>query len=84
MISETAISHVLLETAISHELKKLRIEKPANPILTYLNINSIKNKFNDLQELIEGNIAVVMIAETKFDASFTTVQFLLDHYHQPF
>ena len=25
-----------------------------------------------------------MIAETKIDASFTTVQFLLDNYHQPF
>ena len=31
--------------------------------------------FNDLQELIKGNIDAVMIAETKIDASFTTAQF---------
>ena len=44
----------------------------ANPIFAYLNINSIRNKFNHLQELIKGNIDVVMIAEAKIDASFTT------------
>ena len=43
-------------------------------------MNSIRNKFNDLQELIKGNIDVVIIAETKIDAPFTTAQFLLDNY----
>ena len=50
----------------------------------YLSINSIRNKFNDLQEVIRGNIDVVMIPETKINASFTTAQFLLGNYHQPF
>ena len=45
---------------------------------------TITNKFNDLQELIKGNIDVAMIAENKIDASFTTEQFLLNNYHQPF
>ena len=40
------------------------MENPANPIFAYLNINSVRNWFNDLQELIKGNIDVVMIAET--------------------
>ena len=53
-------------------VKNLRIENPANPVFAYVNINSIRNKFNDLQELIKGNIDAVMIAETKIDASFTT------------
>ena len=71
MISETAIYQ-----DFSQELKNLRIENPANPIFAYLiNINSIRNMFNDLQELIKGNIDAVMIAETKIDASFTTAQF---------
>ena len=47
-------------------------------------MNSIRNKFNDLQELIKGNIDVVIIAETKIDAPFTTAQFLLDNYHHLF
>ena len=79
MISETAIYQ-----DFSQELKNLRIENPANPIFAYLNINSIRNKFNDLQEVIKSNIDVVMIAETKTDAPFTTAQFLLDNYHQSF
>ena len=49
-----------------------------------LNINSIRNKVNDLKELIKGNIDVVMITETKIDASFTTAQFFLNNHHQPF
>ena len=53
-------------------------------MFAYLSINSIRNKFNDLQEVIRGNIDVVMIPETKIDASFTTAQFLLGNYHQPF
>ena len=69
---------------LSQELKDLFIENLANPIFAYLNINSIRNKFNDLQELIKGKSDIVMIAETKIDASFTTAQFLLDNYHQPF
>ena len=62
-------SHLSCSQDFSQELKNLRIENPANPIFAYLNINSIRNKFNDLQELIKGNIDVVMIAETKIDAS---------------
>ena len=65
-------------------VKNFCIENPANPISAHLNINSIRHRFNDLQELITGNIDVAMIAETKIDASFTTAQFLLDNYNQPF
>ena len=46
----------------SQGLRNLRIENPANSIFAYLNINSIRNKFNDLQELIKGNTDVAMIA----------------------
>ena len=53
-------------------------------MFAYLNINFIRNTFNDLQEVIKDNIDVALIAETKIDASFTTAQFLLDNYHKPF
>ena len=49
-----------------------------------LNINSIRNKFNNLQELIKDNIDVAMIAEAKTDASYQVIQFLLENYHQSF
>ena len=80
MVSETAISHVL---KISFQgSKNLCIENP-NPTFAYLYINSLRNKFKNFQELIKGNIDVVMISETKRDTSITTVQFLLEIYHQP-
>ena len=53
-------------------------------MFAYLNINSIRNKFNNLQEVIKGNIDVFMIAETKIDGSFATAQFLLGNYDYPF
>ena len=65
-------------------VKKPWYRESCNPIFAYLNINSIRNKFNDLEESIKSNIDVVRIAETKIDASFTKAQFLLDNYHQPF
>ena len=77
-------SHLSCSQYFFQDLKNLHIDNPANPIFGYLNINSIRNKFNDLEELIKGNIDVVMIAETKIDASFTTGQFLLDNFHQSF
>ena len=49
-----------------------------------LNINSIRNKFNNLQELIKDNIDVEMIAEAKTNASYQVIQFLLENYHQSF
>ena len=65
-------------------VKHLSIEYSANPTIACLNINSIRNKFNDLQELVKGNTDGVMIAETRTDAYFTTSQFLLENYHQSF
>ena len=66
------------------ELKNLLIDNPTNPMFAYLNINSITNKFNDLQEVIKGDIDVATIAQTKIDASFKKAQFLLGNYRQPF
>ena len=47
------------------------IENSANPRFAYRNNNSIIKKFNNLQEIIKGNIDVVMIAENKIGAIFT-------------
>ena len=68
----------------SQDLKNLRIDNPANLMFDYLNTNSVRNKFTNLQKLIKGNIDVVIIAETKIDTSFTKAQFLPDNYHPLF
>ena len=47
-----------------------------------LNVNSIRNMFNNLEKLIKDNIDVKMIAEAKIDASYPIIQFSLENYHK--
>ena len=44
-------------------------------IFSYLNIISIRNKFGDLNKIVDGNINILCITETKLDESFP--QFIL-------
>ena len=50
----------------------------------YLNINSVRNKFENFKEIINGNVDIFTIAETKLDGSFPTSQFELEGYYSPF
>ena len=70
-------------TSISKELKELRTENPIRLIFSYLNIDSIRNKFSNLQQGIKGSVDIPIIAETKIDSSFPTAQFRLSNYHTP-
>ena len=70
--------------AIDQVLSDLRRINPANLNFCYLNINSVRNKFTDFQEIINGNVDVVSIAETEIDASFPPAQFALEGYHSPY
>ena len=53
-------------------------------MLATLNINSINNKFDQLKLIIEDNIDVLVLTETKLDSSFPTSQFLIDGFTTPF
>ena len=64
--------------------KNLKLRYPFNILISYININSIRNKFCDLKVLISDTPDVMTIAETKLDESFTTSQFLLKGYQIPF
>ena len=69
---------------ISQILYTLRNENPSNIVFCYLNINSVRKEFSDLQEVINGNVNIVSITETKTDASLPSAQFVLDGYHLPY
>ena len=51
---------------------------------SYLNINSIRKKFDDLKLIINENVDILCITETKIDEYFPTAQFLLPGYHKPY
>ena len=56
-------------------LKSLRMHNHSNITLSYLNINSIRKRFDDLKLIVNENVDILCIAETKTDESFPTAQF---------
>ena len=67
---------------MSH-LRDLRSENAGNIILSHLNINSVRNKFENRCELVVGNVDILCIAETKLDPLFPNSQFLIPGFHKP-
>ena len=52
--------------------------------LNGLNINSIRYKSDNLKTIINENLDILCISESKVDKSFTTAQFMLPGYHTPY
>ena len=67
------------EKNINVTLKLLRHSHLIYVVFLYLNINSIRNKFGDLNKIIDGNIDILCIAETKLDESFPNNQFVYQY-----
>ena len=67
---------------MSH-LGKLRSKNPKNIIFSYININSIRNKFENLCDIAGNNMDFLSIAETNIESSFPNAQFLLLGFHEP-
>lgn len=65
-------------------LKQIRLKNIDNVIVATLNINSIRNKFDQLKLLILGNIDILVVIETKLDDTFETANFILDGFSEPF
>ena len=62
-------------------LSKNRLKYPTNPLIGYLNINSLRNKIIDVREVI-GKLSLdyFVISETKLDESFPSAQFNISNY----
>ena len=66
------------------ELINLRKLYTNNPIIGYLNINSLRNKITQLREICgKAKTDLLSIDETKLDASFPDAQFHLEGYQYP-
>ena len=65
-------------------MKNLHLKNPKNTIFSYLNINSVRNKFKNMSSLISTKVDILIVAETKLDSSFPTTQFLIPGFHHPF
>ena len=59
-------------------LYSLRKQYLKNIIISYLNINSIQNKLNDLKILISDSVDILCIPESKLDESFLNIEIPLE------
>ena len=67
-----------------NSIKEYRLKNSNKVILATLNINSIRNKFSSLKELVSNNIDVLVIEETKLDDTFPAKSFVIPGYKEPF
>ena len=66
------------------DLLKVKEAYPNNPLIGHININSIRNKFLTLCEILKkAPIDILCIIETKSDRSFHDGQFKVDRYQFP-
>ena len=65
-------------------LDELRKKNLGRIIIGHLNINSLRNKFDELKSIIHGKVDVFVVSETKIDESFPTCQFKIDGFSTPF
>ena len=62
-------------------LKKDRLNYPRNPLIGYLNINSIRNKISDIREVFgKLKLDYFVLSGTKIDESFPLVLFNIHDY----
>lgn len=71
------------ETSIS-TLKSLKLNHPKSVVFSYININSIRHKLDDLVLIVGNLVDILCIAETKLDASFPEAQFKLKGFSKPY
>ena len=83
---ETSNTNFVLSNNLTNpkeELDNLRLKNPNRLICAHLNINSVRNKFDLLAEIIKSNTDILMISETKLDSCFPKGQFQLHGYSEP-
>ena len=66
------------------EFETLKSKFRNNPIISYLNINHLRNKIVDLRPIMRDlEPTVLAIAETKLNDSYPSSQFRVDGYYCP-
>ena len=68
----------------SNFLVNLRKKYFNHLIIGNLNINSLRNKFEDLKILVKGKVDIIVITESKLDYTFLDLPFRISGYNKPF
>ena len=62
------------------QVQQHRLKNPKNVILGQLNVNSLRNKIEAVEELIRNNVEISLFSETKLDETFPKQQFKISGY----
>ena len=65
-------------------LREIRVKNTKRIIIGHLDIKSLRNKFEMLEEIIKDKIDIFLIFETKHGSSFLAGQFMIKGYSTPF
>ena len=84
LVQQIVNSHLLEKNWIRYTEKFLSIAKHShrlrNPLIGYLNINSIRNKISDREVFGKLQLDYFVFSETKIDESFPSAQFNIHDY----
>ena len=62
----------------------MRLKNVNRVLIAHININSLRNKFELLCDIIIGKIDILLISETKLDDSFPLSNFKITGFSSPF
>ena len=65
-------------------LKQLRLKNIGNVIIAHQNINSLSRRFHELVPLIDNNVDILVLSETKLDGTFPENQFSINGFKKPY
>ena len=71
-------------TSPEEQLHKLRLKNLGRLVCAHSNINSPRNKFDLLANIVKDKIDILMISKTKLDSSFPKEQFHLHGFSKPY
>lgn len=71
-------------TKNANTLTMLKLKNPERIIIWQLNINSFRNKFKYITEIILENVNIYLASEAKLDSSFLYGQFCIQIYSKPY
>ena len=69
-------------TSPEEQLHNLRLKNPGRLVCEYLNINSQRNKYDLLANIVKDKIDILMVSKTKLDSPFPKGQFHLQFQFQ--
>ena len=61
-------------------VQKHRLQNPKNNIKGHLNVNSLRNKFEAVEELVQNKVNIYFLSQTKIDKTFLNQQFTINGY----